>query len=107
MELVPQGNLAEKIRCGGAGIGGFFTPTGANTIIHNGGFPVKLKSDGKTPEILTQPKESRRINNRDYILEEAITGDFAIVKGWKADTLGNVVFRKSARNFNADMATAG
>jgi 3-oxoacid CoA-transferase A subunit len=53
LELIPQGNLAEKIRCGGAGIAGFYTPTGANTIIHSGGFPIKLKSDGKTPEIVT------------------------------------------------------
>ena len=107
VELVPQGTLAEKCRAGGAGIAAFFTPTGANTVIQEGGFPIKLGTDGKSTVIPAKPKEGRTYNGRNYILEESITGDFSIVKGWKADTLGNVVFRKSARNFNPDVAGAG
>ena len=107
VELCPQGTLAERIRAGGAGVAAFFTPTGANTVIQDGGFPIKLGSDGKSTVIGAPPRESRVINGRDYILETALTGDFAIVKGWKADERGNVVFRKAARNFNPDVATAG
>ena len=107
VELCPQGTLAERIRAGGAGIAAFFTPTGANTVIQEGGFPIKLTPDGKGTVIGAPPREARNINGRDYILETALTGDFAIVKGWKADKKGNVIFRKAARNFNPDCATAG
>lgn len=86
--LTPQGTLAEKMRAGGAGIPAFYTATGYGTPVAEG-------------------KEERKFNGRDYILEEAITGDFAIVKAWKADTYGNLVFRKTARNFNPLAATAG
>jgi 3-oxoacid CoA-transferase subunit A len=88
VELTPQGTLAEKMRAGGAGIPGFFTATGVGTPVADG-------------------KEERTFNGRDYILEEAIVGDFAIVKAWKADRYGNLVFRKTARNFNPLAATAG
>ncbi|WNC73562.1 CoA transferase subunit A [Thalassotalea psychrophila] len=88
VELTPQGTLAEKMRAGGAGIPAFFTATGVGTPVAEG-------------------KEERNINGRDYILEESITGEFAIVKAWKADTFGNLVFRKTARNFNPLAATAG
>ncbi|WNC67387.1 CoA transferase subunit A [Thalassotalea nanhaiensis] len=88
VELTPQGTLAEKMRAGGAGIPAFFTATGVGTPVAEG-------------------KEERNINGRDYILEESITGDFAIVKAWKADKFGNLVFRKTARNFNPLAATAG
>lgn len=88
VELTPQGTLAEKMRAGGAGIPAFFTATGYGTPVAEG-------------------KEERNFNGRDYILEEAITGDFAIVKAWKADRYGNLVFRKTARNFNPMAATAG
>lgn len=88
VELTPQGTLAEKMRAGGAGIPAFFTATGYGTPVAEG-------------------KEEREFNGRNYILEEAITGDFAIVKAWKADTYGNLVFRKTARNFNPLAATAG
>ena len=107
VELTPQGTLAEKLRCGGAGIAAFFTPTGANTIIQDGGFPIKLGTDGKSTVIPAKGREVRNFNGRDHILEESITGDFSIVKGWKADTLGNVIFKKTARNFNPDVAGAG
>jgi len=88
VELTPQGTLAEKMRAGGAGIPAFFTATGYGTPVAEG-------------------KEERQFNDRNYILEESITGDFAIVKAWKADHYGNLVFRKTARNFNPMAATAG
>jgi len=88
VELTPQGTLAEKMRAGGAGIPAFYTATGYGTPVAEG-------------------KEERVFNGRHYILEPAITGDFAIVKAWKADRYGNLVFRKTARNFNPMAATAG
>ncbi|NQY47910.1 MAG: CoA transferase subunit A [Colwellia sp.] len=88
VELTPQGTLAEKMRAGGAGIPAFYTATGVGTPVAEG-------------------KDERQFNGRDYILEEAIVGDFAIVKAWKADRYGNLVFRKTARNFNPLAATAG
>lgn len=88
--MTPQDTLAEKMRAGGAGIPGFFTATGVGT-----GTPV------------AEGKEERNFSGRDYILESSITGDFAIVKAWKADRYGNLVFRKTARNFNPMVATAG
>jgi len=88
VELTPQGTLAEKMRAGGAGIPAFFTATGVGTLVAEG-------------------KEERNINGRDYILEESLIGDFAIVKAWKADRYGNLVFRHTSRNFNPMAATAG
>ncbi|NQZ89985.1 MAG: CoA transferase subunit A [Colwellia sp.] len=88
VELTPQGTLAEKMRAGGAGIPAFFTATGYGTPVADG-------------------KEEREIDGRMYILEHAIKGDFAIIKAWKADRYGNLVFRKTARNFNPMAATAG
>ena len=87
-ELVPQGTLAERIRAGGAGIPAFYTATGVGTLVAEG-------------------KEERVFDDRRYILERAITGDFAIVKGWKADWYGNVIYRHTAQNFNPIVATAG
>ena len=86
--LTPQGTLAEKIRAGGAGIPAFFTATGYGTPIADG-------------------KETREIKGRHYVLEESLSADFALVRAWKADTMGNLVFRKTAANFNPMMATAG
>jgi 3-oxoacid CoA-transferase A subunit len=88
VELCPQGTLAERCRAGGAGIPAFFTPTGVGTLVAKG-------------------KEVRKFGEREYVLEQAIVGDFAFVKAWKADTLGNLMYRKTARNFNPVMATAG
>lgn len=88
VELTPQGTLAEKMRAGGAGIPAFFTATGFGTPIAEG-------------------KEMREFNGRPYIMEESVTGDFAIVKGWKADRYGNVMYRHTAQNFNPMAATAG
>jgi 3-oxoacid CoA-transferase subunit A len=85
--LVPQGTLAERLRAGGAGIPAFYTPVGAGTVVAEG-------------------KETRTLEGRTCLLEHALHGDIAMVKGWKADRLGNVVYRKAARNFNPVMATA-
>ena len=85
--LVPQGTLAERIRAGGAGIGGFFTPTGYGTIVADG-------------------KETRIIDGRHYVLELPLHADFALIKAYKGDTRGNLTYRKTARNFNPVMATA-
>lgn len=88
LEFCPQGTLAERLRAGGAGIPGFYTPTGVGTKIAEG-------------------KEVRKFDGREYILEKGIVGDFAFVKAWKGDKFGNLVFRKTARNFNPMIATAG
>jgi 3-oxoacid CoA-transferase subunit A len=88
VELTPQGTLAERMRAGGAGIPGFYTATGVGTPIAEG-------------------KETKEFNGKTYLLEEGIVGDFALVKAWKADTLGNLVYRKTSRNFNPLAAMAG
>ncbi len=87
VELVPQGTFAERIRAGGAGIGGFFTPTGCGTLVSEG-------------------KETRVIGGKPYVLESPLLADFAFVKAWRGDTAGNLVYRRTARNFNPVMATA-
>lgn len=88
VELAPQGTLAERLRAGGAGIAGFYTPTGVGTLVAEG-------------------KEIKNFDGRDYVLERGIFGDFALVKAWKGDKFGNLIFRKTARNFNPMVATAG
>lgn len=88
VELCPQGTLAERVRAGGAGIPAFFTPTGVGTLVAEG-------------------KEVREIDGRRYVLERALTADFALVKAWKGDRHGNLIYRATARNFNPVMATAG
>jgi len=87
VELNPQGTLAERMRAGGAGIGGFYTPTGYGTMIAEG-------------------KETREIDGKMYVLEKPLRAQFAFIKAWKGDRWGNLVYRKTARNFNAVMATA-
>ncbi len=106
VELTPQGTLAERIRAGGAGIPAFFTPTGAHTAISEGGLPVLYNADGSVKKY-SEKKEIRSFDGRDYVLEPAIRGDFAIVKAWKGDRYGNLVYRRTAMNFNPMMATAG
>lgn len=105
VELTPQGTLAERIRAGGAGVPAFYTPTGYGTLVQEGGSPIKYNKDGSVA-IASKPREVREFNGQHFILEEAITGDFALVKAWKADRAGNVIFRKSARNFNLPMCKA-
>jgi 3-oxoacid CoA-transferase subunit A len=105
VELTPQGTLAERIRAGGAGIPAFYTPTGAHTAISEGGLPVLYNPDG-TVKKYSDKKEIRSFDGRDYVLEPAIKGDFALVKAWKADRSGNLIYRRTARNFNPMMAAA-
>ncbi|KFD72339.1 hypothetical protein M514_11613 [Trichuris suis] len=105
LELIPQGTLAERIRAAGAGIPAFYTQTGCSTVIESGGWPIKYKANGDV-DIISEPKESRLFDNTRYILEHALNADFAFVKAWKGDKAGNLVFRKTARNFNAPMAKA-
>lgn len=103
--LLTSGTLAERIRAGGAGIPAFYTPTGVRTLVHKGGAPIKYDSN-KRAELISQAKESRRFDNREYVLEEAIRGDFAFIKAWKADRDGNLIFRRAAYNFNIPMVKA-
>src|SRR5436190_8436043 len=105
VELCPQGTLAERLRAGGAGIPAFYTPTGAGTAISDGGLPLRYAPDGTVAK-LSAKKELREFEGRTYVLEPAITGDFAIVKAWKGDRFGNLVYRHTAMNFNPMMATA-
>lgn len=88
VELTPQGTLAEKIRAGGAGISAFYTPAGVGTQIAEG-------------------KEMRVFNGKEYVLEKALMADFSLIRAWKGDKIGNLIYRKTARNFNPLMATAG
>jgi 3-oxoacid CoA-transferase A subunit len=88
VELLPQGTLAERIRAGGAGIPAFFTPAGVGTEVAEG-------------------KETREFNGKMYLMEKGLTADYAFVKAWKGDTMGNLIFKGTARNFNPMMATAG
>lgn len=106
VELTPQGTLAERLRAGGAGIPAFYTPTGVHTVISDGGLPLLHNPDG-TVKKHSEKKEIRSFGGRDYVLETAITGDFALVKAWKGDRYGNLVYRHTAMNFNPMMATAG
>jgi len=106
VELTPQGTLAERIRAGGAGIPAFFTPTGVHTAVSDGGMPVLYAKDGSVAKY-SEKKEIRTIDGKDYVLEPAITGDFAFVKAWKGDRYGNLVYRHTAMNFNPMMAMAG
>jgi 3-oxoacid CoA-transferase subunit A len=105
VELTPQGTLAERIRAGGAGIPAFFTPTGVHTAVSDGGMPVLYNADG-TVKKHSEKKEVRNFDGKDYVLERAITGDFALVKAWKGDRFGNLMFRHTAMNFNPMMAMA-
>ncbi|KAI9518064.1 Succinyl-CoA:3-ketoacid coenzyme A transferase 1, mitochondrial [Dissostichus eleginoides] len=105
VELTPQGTLAERIRAGGAGVPAFFTATGYGTLIQEGGSPIKYNKDGSIA-IASEKREVREFNGRHYIMEQAITGDFALIKAWKADKAGNIIFRKTARNFNQPMCKA-
>ncbi|KAJ6655177.1 hypothetical protein lerEdw1_005655 [Lerista edwardsae] len=105
VELTPQGTLAERIRAGGAGIPAFYTSTGYGTLVQEGGAPIKYNKDGSVA-LASEPREVREFGGRHYIMEKAITGDFALVKAWKSDRAGNIIFRKTARNFNQPMCKA-
>ncbi len=110
VELTPQGTLAEKLRAGGAGIPAFFTATGVGTQVADGGMPWRYAPDGSVTKA-SLPKETREMEwhgqTMTFVLENAITTDFALVRAWKGDRHGNLVFRQSARNFNPLAAMAG
>ena len=107
LNLCPQGTFAERIRAGAAGIPAFYTPTGYGTAVHKGELVLKYeKKEGEEakPVLISKPRESRRFGNRDFILEEAIYGDYALIHARKADEAGNLIFHSTARNFNDPMA---
>ncbi|MCD6640400.1 MAG: CoA transferase subunit A [Nocardioides sp.] len=110
VELTPQGTLAERMRAGGSGIPGFYTITGAGTQVAEGGLPWKYDSEGNV-EIASPPKETKVFEThegpKEFVLEHAIVADFALVRAWKGDRHGNLVFRDSARNFNPLAAMCG
>jgi len=104
VELMPQGSLAEKIRCGGSGIPAFYSPVGLNTLIDIG-MPIKYNLTGTVVK-KSMPKERKKFLENTYILEESIKADFALIKSYQCDQFGNLIFRKTARNFNPEMCTA-
>ena len=103
LELTPQGTLAERCRAGGAGIPAFFTPAALGTVVQTGELVLRHNPDGSVKEY-SKPRDVRVFNGKSYVMEEAIQGDWAFVKAWKADRLGNCQFRHAAMNFNGAMA---
>ena len=110
VELTPQGTLAERMRAGGSGIPGFYTATGVGTQVAEGGLPWKYDAEGNVV-VASPPKETRVFSTaegeKEYVLEEAIVADFGLVRAWKGDRHGNLVYRDSARNFNPLAAMCG
>jgi 3-oxoacid CoA-transferase subunit A len=106
VEFTPQGTLAERLRAGGAGIPAFYTPAGIGTQVAEGGLPRRYNADGSIA-LLSEAKETRDFDGMSYVLERGIVTDFALVHAWKGDRHGNLVYRKTARNFNPLCATAG
>ncbi|MFE9556268.1 CoA transferase subunit A [Streptomyces sp. NPDC006703] len=106
VELVPQGTLAERLRAGGCGIPAFYTPAGVGTQVADGGLPLRYGRDGEVA-VASPPKEVREFGGREHVLEHGITTDFALVRAWKGDRHGNLLFRRAARNFNPSAAMAG
>jgi 3-oxoacid CoA-transferase subunit A len=106
VELTPQGTLAERLRAGGSGIAAFFTRTGVGTQVADGGLPWKYAADGSV-ELSSPPKDVREFGGQQYVLERAITADFGLVRAWKGDRHGNLIYRQSARNFNPLCAMSG
>jgi 3-oxoacid CoA-transferase subunit A len=110
VELTPQGTLAERMRAGGAGIPAFFTASGVGTMVSDGGLPWRYNTDGSV-RIASPPKETKIFRSlgdeKEYVLEEAIVTDYALVRAARGDRMGNLVFEKSARNFNPVAGMAG
>lgn len=107
VELTPQGTIAQRMKAAGSGIPAFYTPAGAGTLYSEGGVPIKYSSDGKYVVISSPKKETRLFDGIEYVLEESLPADLAIVKAYKGDTKGNLVFRGTARNANPDCAMSG
>jgi 3-oxoacid CoA-transferase subunit A len=110
VELTPQGTLAERTRAGGSGIAAFFTATGGGTQVAEGGLPWRYAADGSVT-VVSPPKETRSFptsdGEREFVLETALTADFGLVRAWKGDRHGNLMYRDSARNFNPLAAMCG
>jgi 3-oxoacid CoA-transferase subunit A len=106
VELTPQGTLAERMRAGGSGVAAFFTATGVGTQVAEGGLPWRYAEDGSVA-LASPAKEVRSFGGREYVLEEGIACDFGLVRAWKGDRHGNLVYRRSARNFNPLAAMSG
>lgn len=106
VELIPQGTLAERLRAGGCGIPAFYTRAGVGTQVADGGLPLRFGADGSVA-VASRPKERRTFHGHEHILETAITTDFALVRAARGDRHGNLVFHRSARNFNPLAAMAG
>jgi 3-oxoacid CoA-transferase subunit A len=106
VELTPQGTLAERMRAGGSGIAAFYTRTGVGTMVAEGGMPWKYTSDGEV-QIASPAKPTQEFDGLDYVLERAIVADFGLVRAWKGDRHGNLVYRAAARNFNPLAAMCG
>jgi 3-oxoacid CoA-transferase A subunit len=106
VELTPQGTLAERLRAAGVGIAAFYTVTGIGTQVATGGLPWRYGEDGSVA-VASPPKVTSEFDGTTYLLERALPADFAIVRAWKGDRHGNLVFRKAARNFNPVCAMAG
>jgi 3-oxoacid CoA-transferase subunit A len=106
VELTPQGTLAERMRAGGSGIAAFYTRTGVGTLVAEGGMPWKYNTDGEV-EIASPPKPTEVFDGLDYVLERAIIADYGLVRAWKGDRHGNLVYRHAARNFNPLAAMCG
>ncbi|MFF7445959.1 MULTISPECIES: 3-oxoacid CoA-transferase subunit A [unclassified Streptomyces] len=107
VELTPQGTLAERLRAGGAGIPAFYIPAGVGTQVAQGGLPWRYAPGGGHVAVASPPKETREFGGRPYVLEHGITTDFALVRAWRGDRHGNLVFRHAAANFNPLAAMAG
>jgi 3-oxoacid CoA-transferase subunit A len=106
LELTPQGTLAERLRAGGSGIAGFYTPAGVGTLVAEGGLPWRYHPDGSVA-VASAAKEVREFGGASYVLEEGIVTDFALVRAARGDRHGNLVYHASARNFNPLCAMAG
>ena len=106
VELCPQGTLAERLRAGGSGIPGFYTPAGVGTQVAEGGLPWRYNADGSIA-LGSPAKEVRTFGDKEYVLEQGIVCDFGMVRAWKGDRHGNLVYRASSRNFNPLCAMAG
>jgi 3-oxoacid CoA-transferase subunit A len=106
VDLVPQGTLAEKLRCGGSGIPAFYTPTGVGTAVAQGGIPVRYGNGSGQVAEYSPPRQAAEFGGREYLLERSLTADFALIRAETADTHGNLRFRAAARNFNPLCAMA-
>jgi 3-oxoacid CoA-transferase subunit A len=106
IELTPQGTFVERLRAGGHGIAAFYTPTGVGTYVESGGLPQRYSAGGEVV-VTSAAREVRDFGGRRYVLETALRPDFSLVHAWRADRAGNLVFRKSSRNFNPAVAMAG